>query len=205
MTRNANHPSIQLIYFPDVLFRATAIAKDLDYFFDGKWRQKLTTDTLPTTLRYAERLRLIGLQEPELLIAHAYARNLGDLANGSALKALLRVHCGLKDEQGLNFFSFSCDSQFRTAYTHRLNATAETEHEIEQQIDEGNSAFQFIADICQEIKLFSSCDTNFSKKCLAMMNNTESHKIIFNIWKTYVKVENWIKFIVKFIWLHIHV
>ena len=69
------------------LYRAEALAGDLAALAGPRW--KLLLPLLPAGRRYAVRVRAAAAGRGTLLIAHAYARYLGDLSGGQVLRRLL--------------------------------------------------------------------------------------------------------------------
>jgi len=61
---------------------------------------------------YVQRLEECGKENPELLIAHAYTRYLGDLSGGQILKRLAQRNYGLKSD-GTNFYDFPLVSNMK--------------------------------------------------------------------------------------------
>jgi heme oxygenase len=86
LSRNSRHPSIDPIYH-DSLFRSRALATDLDALQGSAWRAELAI--LPVTEAYAESLMQLSASQPELLVAHAYVRYLGDLSGGQLIQNIL--------------------------------------------------------------------------------------------------------------------
>ncbi|KAK1885929.1 Heme oxygenase [Dissostichus eleginoides] len=113
MDRNSNHPGVAPIYFPTELARLDAIAKDLEYFYGRDWREKIVVPA--ATKRYCHRLRQIGKENPEFLVAHAYTRYLGDLSGGQVLGRIAQKSMGLKGSEGLSFFAFPGPDEQRGA------------------------------------------------------------------------------------------
>jgi hypothetical protein len=59
------------------LRRLSALEKDMDYFYGGKWRETIQPSSATKT--YVARIRKVAAKQPHLLIAHQYTRYLGDL------------------------------------------------------------------------------------------------------------------------------
>jgi len=55
LDRNADHPSVQPIYFPQELARLESLEMDLEHFFGPHWRKRITVPA--ATHRYTQRLR----------------------------------------------------------------------------------------------------------------------------------------------------
>jgi heme oxygenase len=85
------------------LYRADAIATDLAALSGPDWRERLPL--LPAGSRYAHRVTCAGAGDGMRLIAHAYARYLGDLSGGQVLRRRLATSLDLGSD-ALNFLSF---------------------------------------------------------------------------------------------------
>lgn len=81
MDKNANNKTISLIHFPKELNRKEALEADLEFFYGPDWEKKTTTPT-KAAVDYVKRIKEISKTKPELLVAHAYTRYLGDLSGG---------------------------------------------------------------------------------------------------------------------------
>lgn len=87
----------------------------------------------------------IGKQNPELLVAHAYTRYLGDLSGGQVLGKITQKSLGLSSKEGLSFFSFpgvSSPNRFKQLYRSRMNSIELTEREKAAVLEEAVSAFE---------------------------------------------------------------
>ena len=85
----------------DALWRVQALESDISV-----WRRAGDpADTIcPATREYVARIR--GLA-PELLVAHAYVRYLGDLSGGQLLRPIVARMLGADSDQGIAFYVFS--------------------------------------------------------------------------------------------------
>ncbi|XP_073324405.1 heme oxygenase-like [Pagrus major] len=144
LDRNSNHPGVAPIYFPAELARLEAIEKDLEYFYGQDWREKIVVPA--ATKRYCHRLRQIGKENPEFLLAHAYTRYLGDLSGGQVLGRIAQKSMGLKSSEGLSFFAFpgvTSPNLFKQLYRSRMNSVELTEEERNGVLEEAVRAFEF--------------------------------------------------------------
>jgi len=82
MEENKEHEYIKPIYFPE-LNRTQSLKEDLDFHYGERWLE--STKISPATLDYVNRINQISKEKPELLVAHAYTRYLGDLSGGQML------------------------------------------------------------------------------------------------------------------------
>ncbi|XP_014331626.1 heme oxygenase-like [Xiphophorus maculatus] len=141
--RNSNHPAVAPIYFPAELARLKSIEKDLEFFYGPDWREKIVVPA--ATQRYSHRLRQIGKENPEFLVAHAYTRYLGDLSGGQVLGRIAQKSMGLKSADGLSFFAFpgvSSPNLFKQLYRSRMNSVELTEEERNGMLEEAVRAFE---------------------------------------------------------------
>ncbi|XP_051562918.1 heme oxygenase-like [Myxocyprinus asiaticus] len=158
LDRNASHDAVAPIYFPQELARLESISKDLEHFYGQNWKEKITVPS--ATLRYAERLREIGRDHPEYLVAHAYTRYLGDLSGGQVLGRITQKSLGLKNGEGLSFFSFpgvSSPNLFKQLYRSRMNSIELTETLRQGLLEEAVNAFELNIQVFNELQ--NSCDS----------------------------------------------
>ncbi|XP_035992722.1 heme oxygenase [Fundulus heteroclitus] len=143
LDRNSNHPAVAPIYFPAELARLKSIETDLEYFYGPAWREKIVVPA--ATQRYCHRLRQIGKENPEFLVAHAYTRYLGDLSGGQVLGRIAQKSMGLKGSEGLSFFAFpgvSSPNLFKQLYRGRMNSVELTAEERSGVLEEAVRAFE---------------------------------------------------------------
>lgn len=57
MDRNASHPGVAPIYFPQELARLETLERDLEHFFGQEWRKRVIIPA--ATHRYTQRLRKV--------------------------------------------------------------------------------------------------------------------------------------------------
>jgi heme oxygenase len=102
----AAHRSSRIIsaLFDPALARTAALAADLAVFAGPDWA---AAPASPTAARYAARLEEIAAHRPQLLVAHAYVRYLGDLHGGQVLGKLVREQYELTDTDGARFYDVS--------------------------------------------------------------------------------------------------
>jgi heme oxygenase len=97
---HAAHRWLASIHEP-ALHRTAALEADLRVL--GSER---SLALLPATLRYVDRLRALGRDSPQLLVAHAYVRYLGDLSGGQTVGRILGRALHLQPPDGLRFYDF---------------------------------------------------------------------------------------------------
>ncbi|XP_074024621.1 heme oxygenase 1 [Numenius arquata] len=141
--RNKNNPVYAPVYFPAELHRKAALEEDLEYFYGSNWREEIPCPE--ATKKYVERLHYVGKNHPELLVAHAYTRYLGDLSGGQVLKKIAQKALQLPSTgEGLAFFTFdgvSNATKFKQLYRSRMNAL-EMDHATKKRVlEEAKKAF----------------------------------------------------------------
>uniref|UniRef100_A0A8B9XKD7 Heme oxygenase 1 n=1 Tax=Bos mutus grunniens TaxID=30521 RepID=A0A8B9XKD7_BOSMU len=99
------------------------------------------------TRKYVERIHEVGQNEPELLVAHAYTRYMGDLSGGQVLKKVAQRALKLPSTgEGTQFYLFeNVDNaqQFKQLYRARMNALDLNLETKEKIVEEANKAFEF--------------------------------------------------------------
>lgn len=153
MDRNSEHPAVAPIYFPAELERLAFIEKDLEYFYGQNWREMVVVPA--ATERYCHRLKQIGKENPEYLVAHAYTRYLGDLSGGQVLGRIAQKAMGLKNSEGLSFFAFpgvSSPNLFKQLYRSRMNSVELTGEQRDGVLDEAVRAFEFNIQVFDDLQ-----------------------------------------------------
>uniref|UniRef100_UPI0037E8993A heme oxygenase-like n=1 Tax=Semicossyphus pulcher TaxID=241346 RepID=UPI0037E8993A len=161
LDRNSNHPGVAPIYFPAELARLGTLEKDLEFFYGKDWREKIVVPA--ATRRYCHRIRQIGKENPEFLIAHAYTRYLGDLSGGQVLGRIAQKSMGLKTSDGLSFFAFpgvSSPNLFKQLYRSRMNSVELTEEERNGVLEEAVRAFEFNIQVFDDLQRMLSVTEN---------------------------------------------
>lgn len=103
LTRHAADPRIAPVCFP-ALFRCAALAADLDALSGPGWADGL--DVAPAARDYRRHIADLAQACPALLVAHAYARYLGDLHGGRILRRIVADTLALGPGPGLEFYAF---------------------------------------------------------------------------------------------------
>ncbi|XP_061079501.1 heme oxygenase 1a [Conger conger] len=164
LDRNASHPGVAPIYFPQELARREALESDLEFLLGQDWKEKIAVPA--AAHKYVQRLRQIGKENPTLLVAHAYTRYLGDLSGGQVLGRITQKTLGLSTGEGLSFFMFpgvSSANRFKQLYRSRMNSVELTEEEREQVLEEAVRAFEFniqVFDDLQKMLMVSQSDNS---------------------------------------------
>lgn len=155
MRRHQEHPAIGGMYFPE-LNRTESLEKDLQFYYGDNWREEIAP--LPAGQVYVDRLREIADTAPELLIAHAYTRYMGDLSGGQALKNIIRSALNLPPDVGTALHEFEqiptveARRAFKEKYRQALNAVSVDEATMERIVDEANYAFQLNRDVMHDLE-----------------------------------------------------
>jgi len=138
------HPAVAPVSMP-VLFRADAIAADLDFLgaqgLRRPWRMRPMSQA---ALAYTQRLRHISQHSPELLVAHCYTRYLGDLSGGQILRRMAGLALRLDDGGGLRYYDFpqiADVSAFKAEFRRRLDNLPLSEEQRLSVIAEAVRAF----------------------------------------------------------------
>ena len=152
MEQNKEHEYIKPIYFPE-LNRTESLKEDLIFHYGEDWLENITLSK--ATLDYVNRINAISKEKPELLVAHAYTRYLGDLSGGQILKKIAQRSMGLEGSKGLAFYEFkevSDEAQFKLNYKAALDSLPIKENEASQIIAEANTAFTLNMNIFSELE-----------------------------------------------------
>nr|YP_009732373.1 photosystem II Q [Gracilaria textorii]QHS70914.1 photosystem II Q [Gracilaria textorii] len=155
--KNKNHSVVQSIYFPE-LNRTVSLKQDLEYYYGSNWQEQVCP-SLATKI-YVDRIRNISINQPELLIAHAYTRYMGDLSGGQILKKIAQTAMNLSNNDGIAFYNFhniKDDKGFKIIYRQALDNAPIDQIQIEQIIAEANISFNL------NMKVFQELNSNFIK------------------------------------------
>lgn len=143
--RNKDHPAFAPLYFPMELHRKKALIRDMEYLYGEHWEEQAKCSE--ATRKYVERIHEVGQNEPELLVAHAYTRYMGDLSGGQVLKKVAQRALKLPSTgEGTQFYLFeNVDNaqQFKQLYRARMNALDLNLETKEKIVEEANKAFEF--------------------------------------------------------------
>ena len=171
---NRHHPSVSLIYFPE-LNRKKSLEIDLEYYYGKDWQKLVAPSSV--TQSYVDRIHSIGKYQPELLVSHAYTRYMGDLSGGQILKNIAKNAMQLSGNKGTEFYLFrdiDDEKEFKIQYRDALNLIPVTDSQIDSVISEANVAFNL------NMKMFQELNSNIVKIMLMLLSNTiNSLKNIF--------------------------
>jgi heme oxygenase len=163
---NKENEFIKPIYFPE-LNRSESLGEDLRFYYGEDWRTKIQPSEA-TTL-YINRITKVGKERPELLVAHAYTRYLGDLSGGQILKKIAQRAMNLESETGLAFYNFKeikDEQAFKKEYKGALDSLPVTQKLAEQIVAEANMSFNL------NMKMFQELETSFGKIVLGLILNS---------------------------------
>lgn len=155
LQRYQNHPVLGAIYFPE-LHRQASLEKDLAFYYGENWREEIVPS--PAGKVYVARIREVANTQPELLIAHAYTRYMGDLSGGQALRNIARSAMDLPADQGTAMHEFDqiptpeAKRAFKENYRQALDSLSVDEEMIQKIVAEANYAFALNRDVVHELE-----------------------------------------------------
>jgi heme oxygenase len=150
-----DHPILSHIYFPE-LNRRDNLAQDLAFYYGENWQAEIAP--LPSGQIYVSRIQEVAQTQPELLIAHAYTRYLGDLSGGQALSRIVRSALKLPEGQGTTFYEFAqiptieAKRAFKETYRQALDALPLSPEQVEAIVAEANLAFALNRDVMHDLE-----------------------------------------------------
>ncbi|MGH0155453.1 UNVERIFIED_CONTAM: hypothetical protein FKN15_046672 [Acipenser sinensis] len=154
MDGNRDRPQFAPLYFPEELHRQEALAKDLEFFYGENWQAVVQLSE--ATRKYVDRIHEVGRSEPELLVAHAYTRYMGDLSGGQVLKKVAQRALKLPSTgEGVQFYTFdniSSAKEFKQLYRSRMNDLDLDQETKLRIVEEANRAFGFNMEIFNELE-----------------------------------------------------
>ncbi|QIZ69478.1 biliverdin-producing heme oxygenase [Oxynema aestuarii] len=140
--RNLENSIVKAMYFHD-LNRRTNLEEDLKFYYGDNWRDEIPY--LPGAERFVERIREISSEEPELLIAHAYTRYMGDLSGGQSFRKIIQTGLNLEGDRGNAFYNFSNIGDlnaFKGRYRQALNELEVDEAQADRIAAEAERSFK---------------------------------------------------------------
>lgn len=164
--KNKNHVAIKAIYFPE-LNRKFSLSQDLEYYYGDDWKKEVSASI--ATQAYVDRIHSIGENQPELLIAHAYTRYMGDLSGGQILKKIAQNAMQLSGKEGTAFYNFESiedDNLFKEVYRKALDNIPIDNEQISQVITEANISFNL------NMKMFQELNSNLIKIMIMLLWST---------------------------------
>jgi heme oxygenase len=168
MEKNKENIFIKPIYFSE-LNRRENLEKDLEYYYGSDWLSAITLSE--ATKLYVDRIQLVSEERPELLVAHAYTRYLGDLSGGQLLKRIAQRALNLPDGKGLAFYEFeqvTDEQEFKQNYKKALDSLPLDSHLADQIVAEANVSFTM------NMKMFQELETSFIRILVKLVTNLAS-------------------------------
>nr|YP_009294212.1 heme oxygenase [Palmaria palmata]AOM67652.1 heme oxygenase [Palmaria palmata] len=165
MLHHQNNGAIKPIYFPE-LNRKLSLEQDLIYYYGKNWEEQI--EASDATQVYVRRIRDISSSQPELLVAHAYTRYMGDLSGGQILKKIAQNAMNLSTNEGTAFYDFEeleDENGFKQIYRNQLNCILLSEEQVADIIAEANIAFTL------NMKMFQELNSNFIKIMIMLLLN----------------------------------
>ncbi len=151
LTRHQNHRVLQGLYFPE-LWRQGSLEADLAYYYGENWREKVQPS--PACRAYVQRIEEIAERQPELLVAHAYTRYMGDLSGGQILKKIAKQAMGLHDG-GTAFYEFEAirnHGEFKKQYRRALDTVPVDAATADAIVTEANHSFHLNMEMFRELE-----------------------------------------------------
>jgi len=147
-----DHALLSTLYDPR-LFRTAALARDLEDLHGKGWAE--TIPIQPASHAYRLRLQALAGSQPELLVAHAYVRYLGDLSGGQQLKRIVGRSLGLSGGlAGVAFYHFGDEAQttaLTSVFRERLARLPASESDIGRIVKEAQDAFGWHAHLFEQL------------------------------------------------------
>ena len=165
MEKNKDNSFIKPIYFRE-LNRRRSLEMDLEYYYGSNWSSCIILSE--ATKAYVERIQTISNERPELLVAHAYTRYLGDLSGGQILKKIAQRAMNLSDGKGLSFYEFTevkDEQEFKQNYKKALDSLALDAILADQIVAEANVSFTM------NMKMFQELETSFTRILIKLVSN----------------------------------
>ena len=164
--RHRNHPVISKIYYPE-LHRKATLEQDLAFYYGANWRDQITPS--PAATEYVARIREVSNTAPELLVAHAYTRYIGDLSGGQILKGIAVRAMGLAEGEGTSFYEFNTipdEKAFKAEYRQAMDSIPVDDATADRIVDEANDTFGL------NMKMFRELEGSLIKAIGQMLFNT---------------------------------
>jgi len=139
---------------------------DLEHYYGPNWKSLIRISEATTS--YVERIKSISSERPELLVAHAYTRYLGDLSGGQLLKKIAQRAMNLSDGKGLAFYEFDQvvdEQEFKQNYKKALDSLPLDSNLAENIVAEANISFTM------NMKMFQELETSFARIIIKLITN----------------------------------
>jgi heme oxygenase (biliverdin-producing, ferredoxin) len=152
LTQHQQHPVLGKIFYKE-LWRQQTLENDLTYYYGTDWRSKVQPSA--ACEKYVQRLKAVSQTEPELLVAHAYTRYMGDLSGGQILKKIAKQAMALEDGNGTAFYDFDMiknHGEFKKQYRASLDALPVDEATADKIVTEANHSFHLNMELFKELE-----------------------------------------------------
>jgi heme oxygenase (biliverdin-producing, ferredoxin) len=152
LTKHQNHPVLSKIFFPQ-LWRQKSLEQDMVYFYGSDWRSQVQPSA--ACKNYTQHMQEVSAIAPELLVAHAYTRYMGDLSGGQILKNIAKKALGLQENEGLAFYDFDQiknHGEFKKKYRNALDTLPVDAATADRIVTEANQAFHLNMEMFRELK-----------------------------------------------------
>lgn len=150
--RLQTHPIIAKIYFP-ILNRKASLERDLQFYYGANWREEAQPSLAAQD--YVARIHEVARSAPELMVAHAYTRYMGDLSGGQILKKIAQNGMNLSEGQGTAFYEFEAiddEKAFKQMYRAAMDELPIDETTAQRIVDEANDAFHLNMKMFKELE-----------------------------------------------------
>lgn len=152
MAKLKDHAVVGPIVFDD-LNRKQSLSQDLAYYYGENWDSQVQPSESAKT--YVARIHQVAAQEPELLVAHAYTRYMGDLSGGQILKTIAQKALNLGDRDGVNFYNFDAiadEKAFKAMYRSAMDNLPIDQATADRIVEEANHAFGLNMHVFKELE-----------------------------------------------------
>lgn len=149
LARHAGSQQLGSVVRPE-LERAGAIAADLDYLA----AEVAGVEVSPAAARYVSAIMAASRGDGSLLVAHAYARYLGDLSGGQIVKRLLARSLNLPPA-ALSFYDFPAIADiaaFKSEYRAAIDRAGDESENFDAVVEEGALAFELNIDLSMAVQ-----------------------------------------------------
>ena len=147
-----NNEAVKAIDYPE-LRRIKALESDMIFYFGENWRENSKPSI--ATMKYVNRIKTIGKDDPVLMVAHQYTRYLGDLFGGQMMGGMATRTLNLKNDEGIAFYKFNQINnvkEFINEFYKDLNQLGLEENVRQAIIDEANLVFTYNIEIFEELE-----------------------------------------------------
>ncbi|XDD54813.1 heme oxygenase (biliverdin-producing) [Leptospira sp. WS4.C2] len=140
--QNKDNPILAKLYFP-ALFRENSLKEDIATF-QKKFGTKLRGSISKATQNYIDHIKNTAKTKPELLVAQAYVRYLGDLSGGQSIKKVVAKTFELEGNEGTAFYEFPEIEDlmaFKGIYRQNLDTLPLNDSQKAELLAEANATF----------------------------------------------------------------